>query len=117
MMTLHRRLGRKYQTVKRWSRQTIKEHAPETIIKSFTELCSVKSKANVKYIAVCGPRCTKKLGPQDLICPTCRKTIWHQSCLEQRFKLFELDMPIFEGKWACVDCELSKHFVTKTSDG
>ena len=49
MMTLHRRLGRKHQTVKRWSRQTIKEHAPETIIKSFTELCYVESKANVKY--------------------------------------------------------------------
>ena len=113
MMILHRQLGRKYETVKRWTRQTIKKHAPKTFIKSFKELCSVKSKANVKYIAVCGPKCTKELGPQDLICPTCRKTIWHQSCLEQRFKLFQLDVPSFEGKWGCVDCELLKNFVVK----
>ena len=53
MMTLHRQLGRKYETVKRWTRQIIKKHAPKTVIKSFKELCSVKSKANVKYIAVC----------------------------------------------------------------
>ena len=73
----------------------------------------MKSKANVKYIAVCGPKCTKTLGPQDLICPTCQKTICHKPCLEQRFQLFQLDVPIFEGKWAYGDCELSKKFVTK----
>ena len=67
-------------------------------LKRWQYWCSVKSKANVKYIAVCGPKCTKELGPQDLICPTCRKTIWHPSCLEQRFKLFQLDVPSFEGK-------------------
>ena len=35
--------------------------------------------------------------PEDNLAPT---------CLEQRFKLFQLDVPSFEGKWGCVDCEL-----------
>ena len=79
-------ISRKYQTVKRWSRQTIKEHTSKRILKFSAESCSLKSKANIKYIAVCGPKRTNTLGPQDLICPTCRKTIRHQSCLELKFQ-------------------------------
>ena len=108
MITLHRKLGRKLKTVKRWTRETIRIHKPEKVVQSFRDLCSIKTKSNDKYIAACGPQCSKELGPQNLFCPTCRKSIWHERCLLTRFKIYDLEQPILEGKWKCVDCVLKQ---------
>ena len=75
-------------------------------------LCSVKTKANVRYVSACGPGCSE-IGDQTLVCPKCKYFIWHANCLLQEFSVRKLPQPLLSGdKWLCIHCVLRESLKT-----
>ena len=99
------------KTTKRWTRESVKKFSPRIIEKSFSSLCSIKTKANVRYISGCCTCQETDAGPQELVCPSCRKYVWHQNCLAKFFEMRKMEVPNFSDKnWACIHCALKKKF-------
>ena len=116
-LTLHRFMDRPHKTVRRWVRQSVKVCGSDNLEKSFSSFCSIKTKANVRYIPGCGISCpkTKTIGPQAEVCPKCRDFIWHKECLEKQFQLRNLQSPNFsEDTWSCINCVVKQSFLRKT---
>ena len=93
--------------MKRWSRNFVKRFSTEHVEKSFSELCSIETRANVRYIPGCGISCSKieSMGFQKEICPTCKEFIWHTECLLERFTLRNLQVPnLGDDVWKCIHC-------------
>ena len=79
----------------------------EHVEKSFSELCSIETRANVRYIPGCGISCSKieSMGFQKEICPTCKEFIWHTECLLERFTLHNLQAPnLGDDVCKCIYC-------------
>ena len=110
VVTLGHFLDRSSKRVKRWAKRSIKENYSEKLQQCFTDFCSVKTKANVKYFAGCWGKCN--VHERDLICPECKYWIWHKRCLKKRFIDYSLDIPDFTSKsWMCINYALKpKHF-------
>ena len=122
--TISRTLGRPKERISRWltdaggsisyflsiSESGTWEKVPVSSGSSFLNVDRVyKGKDGKTYMKVlrsgCGTLCQKKLGIQDVDCPSCGKFTWHLPCLQDACNKRGMEMPdMSSDMWKCPQC-------------
>ena len=76
-------------------------------IKSTWQQCQFKKTSNLlwsTYLRGCGIMCVD-LGTPNIICPSCKKYVWHEACLKSWLELKGVTVTSFSATdWSCPQC-------------
>ena len=108
-LSISRTLGRTKEQARGLVRSAKRRQNISPSEKTFTSFLSLNSVSitSATYRFGCGRSCINDYGAHTLVCPCCRKFIYHRECLMQRCRRLNLKLPKEDSEaWACPNCQL-----------
>ena len=95
-----------------WHKPVISDNKKIIEKKTFSEKYKLIIRGNT-YVKGCGIHCENVHGIHNIICPCCKRFIYHKICLRKQMKrMGKLDL-LKEEQWTCPNCILKNSRIKK----